>query len=129
MMFNTDKAIKLLNSKNLRKQFNQFKREEFLYIEFDSLSLEILFSLQVADHNSPPTLTWPVASKGFISFITIPSFPTKENTLVFILFGLCDLLSYNMSIIMTIMMNNANINCNIKTPPLIETTNIISHFI
>ena len=35
MMFNTDKAIKLLNSKNLRKQFNQFKREEFLYIEFE----------------------------------------------------------------------------------------------
>ena len=35
IMFTTEKAIKLINSKKLRNQFNKFKREEFLYIEFE----------------------------------------------------------------------------------------------
>ena len=35
LMFTTDKALDLLNSKKLRNQFHRMKREEFLYIEYE----------------------------------------------------------------------------------------------
>ncbi len=35
LMFTVDKALKLIASKKLRKQFHQLKTEEFIYIEFE----------------------------------------------------------------------------------------------